>query len=46
LFQIWTKYWVKNVIKKITVESESWDKILNYILNQHLGLSIFDPKLG
>jgi len=41
------KCWVKNEIKKCTVESESWVNILNYIfLTQHLGLSIFDPNLG
>jgi len=31
------KCWVKNVIKKCTVESESWDKILNYIFNPTFG---------
>jgi len=42
------KCWVKHVIKKIKVESESWSwgKILNDILTQNLGLSIFDPNLG
>jgi len=42
------KCWVKNVTKKITVESESWSwvKILNDIFTQHLGLSIYDPNLG
>jgi len=42
------KCWVKNAIQKCTVESESWSwvKILNDILTQHLGLSIFYPNLG
>jgi len=33
------KCWVKNAIKKCTVESESlsWVKILNYILTQQVG---------
>jgi len=31
------KCWVKNVIKKFEVESESWVKILNYIFNPIFG---------
>jgi len=31
------KRWVKNVIKKNTVESESWVKILNDIFNPTFG---------
>jgi len=37
------KCWVKNIIKKITVESEIL--IMNN-LPQHLGVSLFQPNLG
>jgi len=47
LGQIWTNpNWVKNVIKKCTVESEhlSWVQILNYIFNPTLHLSNLTVK--
>jgi len=37
-----TKCWVKNVIQKITVESESWVKIFNPIF----GFVHILPKFG
>jgi len=39
LGQIWANpnIWVKNAIKKFTVESESWVKIGNYIFNPTFG---------
>jgi len=39
------KCWVKNAIKKCTVEV-GLNLKLHFFLTQHLGLSIFHPNLG
>jgi len=43
LGQIWTN---PNVGLKITFKNFNFSRFFDYILTQHLGLSIFDPNLG